>query len=251
MNIIIFSKDRAMQLDALFQTIARYLPFTYNIAVVFKASNASFAAGYARLMSRAGPIAWLHESNFRSQVLSCLSSDNEYTMLECDDSMFFGPAWFTGLADHVLCHSLRLGRNTTLCYPTSQSQRIPQDFPVWRYRDAEADFAYPFSTTGHIYRTKDLFDIMDARGWSSPNTLEASMVGAQSWRPFMTAPVRSCSVCIPHNKVQNDFPNREEGGNPDKLNDLFLAGRRIRPFAMDFSQVPAAHWPVPFVFTEK
>jgi hypothetical protein len=81
MNIIIFSKDRAMQLDALFQTIARYLPFTYNIAVVFKASNASFAAGYARLMSRAGPIAWLHESNFRSQVLSCLSSDNEYTML--------------------------------------------------------------------------------------------------------------------------------------------------------------------------
>jgi hypothetical protein len=252
MNVIIFSKDRAMQLDAALATLARYLSFPgtpIDVSVIYAFSNAAFGAGYTKLMS-SRHAAWILEENFREQVLAQLRLGPKYTMLYCDDCMLFAPVIFSGLTGDVLCYAPSLGRNATISYPVSRTQSIPQDFPKWVYRSADADFAYPWATTGHIYRTTDLYTILRDRAWGSPNTLEASMVGAQSDHPYMTAPEWSCSVCIPHNMVQSNFPNRNEGGSTKELNDAFLAGARIDPFAMDFSKVPAAHWPVPFVCKE-
>jgi len=251
-HLIVFSKDRALQLDAALRTLLRYIYKPgMKITVIYTSSSSCFGDAYAKLIHELdGPITWIYEGNFRHMVLSQLFMDYEYTMFYCDDSMMFAPAKFSGLDDDVLCHSLRLGRNTTVCYPVSHLQRVPKDFPKWRYRDGDFDFGYPFSVDSHIFRTVDIRRIACGHDWHSVNTLEASMVGTPSPLLYMTAGEHSCSVLIPHNRVQDHFPNRNEGGSAADLNALFLTGKRIDPFAMDFSKVIAAHWPVPFVYKE-
>jgi hypothetical protein len=249
MNTIVFSRDRAMQLDAMLTTIEKYFPAAFiNVWIVYTFSDESFGKGYERLMNKyTRGVRWVLEENFRNQVLSLISNSSEYTMFSPDDCIMFGHANFIGLADNVLCHSLRLGRNTTICYPISQPQKIPDGFPKWEYSGADGDFSYPFSTDAHIFRTSDLLEVLRERDWRSVNTMEAAMSGAKSKRLYMTAQERSVYVSIPHNRIQNDFPNRNELGSARDLNDLFLEGKHIDPFHMDFSKVNAAHCPIPFV----
>lgn len=248
MNTIIFSRDRAMQLDALLATIEKFFPAALaNVSILYTFSDDSFGKGYERLVKKyTGGIRWVFEENFRTQVLSLVSNNSKYTMFSPDDGMMFGLPNFVGLEDNVLCHSLRLGRNTTMCYPQSRSQGIPDSFPKWRHGDSDGDFSYPFSTDAHVFRTSDLSEILRERDWRSVNTMEYAMSRAESKRPYMTAQERSVYVSIPHNRVQNDFANRNEHGSARRLNDLFLEGRRIEPFQMNFSEINGAHCPIPF-----
>ena len=45
---IIFSRDRAMQLDASFRSIVRFAPYRGPIVVIYKATSQTFADGYGR-----------------------------------------------------------------------------------------------------------------------------------------------------------------------------------------------------------
>ena len=242
-----------MQLDAAIVTLERHLSLASipNISVIYAFSNVAFREGYVKLIDNCcTPVEWIEEKDFHNQVLDCVERCYEYTMFYCDDCMMFAPAFFVILPDDVLCYAFSLGRNTVYSYPISRAQVLPVDFPIWKYQEADGDFAYPFALTGHVYRTDDILDVIGHRNWDSPNMLEASMVGAPSKYSYMMAPDHSCSVTIPHNIVQSHFANRYEGGTAKSLNDRFLVGERIDPFAMDFSKVVGAHQSIPFVFRE-
>ena len=60
---------------------------------------------------------------------------------------------------------------------------------------------------------------------------------------------QNCMLSIPHNLVQDVFPNNPNMGfSPADLTRRYLAGERIDLDAMDFSNVIDAHQFLPYVF---
>ena len=72
-------------------------------------------------------------------------------------------------------------------------------------------------------------------------------------RETLTAPLHSCLVSLPHNRVTVQASNPISGvpeWSADALCDAFLDGLRIDYAAMDFSGVDAAHAEVPLVLSK-
>jgi hypothetical protein len=54
-------------------------------------------------------------------------------------------------------------------------------------------------------------------------------------------------VGVPNNKVMFNFPFPNAGGSPAELNSMFLQGKRINPFKMDFGEIVGAHQIIPLI----
>ena len=67
----------------------------------------------------------------------------------------------------------------------------------------------------------------------------------------MTAPLHSCCVSLPHNRVSVSSvcpAGSNPAWQPDALREAYLAGWRIDLEAMDFSAVVGAHQEIPLNF---
>ena len=179
-------------------------------------------------------------------------------MFHTDDDVFFrAPPAAPILPDGFAAFSLRLGENTTYCYPLSRAQPVPPTVGAgpliaWDWTRAEGDFSYPMSLDGHVFATGPLLRILRRTRFSNPNELE----GELSLRRYLAPPLmvafrESCLVSLPANVVTETHHNRSGESpeyTPEALNARFLAGERIDLDAMDFSHVRAAHQEIPFVF---
>lgn len=257
-NCIVFSKDRAMQLDACLRSIERSAPYTGPIAVVYKATTQEFAEGYrlldlgdrARLVAETG--------DFRRAVMTLLDATYDYTVFHTDDDVFFRkPSAAPILPADFAAFSLRLGENTTHCYTAGGSQLVPpasKTGPVtaWDWTRAEGDFAYPMSLDGHIFLTCLLVQMLSRARFANPNQLEEEL----HYRRYLAPPtmlsfLESCLVSVPANIVSSTHRNRasqNEAWSPNVLNARFLDGERIDVDAMDFSAVRSAHQEIPLAF---
>ena len=210
-QIIVFSFNRALQLEALLSSIRRYWTRTaYRLTVIYNTSGDDFERGYT-LLKRDFPdfqfvketrsdhpwhssdyfrfFNWkkiLHypnlrrqHSDFRDLLLGILSgSSAPYTMFLTDDSVFIRDV---ALSDKTLSFideavtqnqiSLRLGKRVSAC---------PSDIPVqdgclvWHFHQypMETSWGYSFSVDAHIYSTSLMRQILGRVIFNNPNTLE-------------------------------------------------------------------------------
>ena len=210
-QIIVFSFDRALQLEALLSSIRRYWTRTaYRLTVIYNTSGDEFERGYTLLKkgfpdfqfvkeTRSGHL-WhtsdylrffnlkkiLHYPNLRNQrsdfrdlLLGILSdSSAPYTMFLTDDSVFIRDVV---LSDKTLSFidedvaqnqiSLRLGKGVSAC---------PSDIPVqdgclvWHFHRYPLDtsWGYRFSVDAHIYATSLIRQLFRRVIFNNPNTLE-------------------------------------------------------------------------------
>ena len=71
-NCIVFSKDRAMQLDLCLRSIERFAPYSGPIVVVYRATTRAFSNGY-RALATNGHVRLVEQSdNFRRDVMSAI-----------------------------------------------------------------------------------------------------------------------------------------------------------------------------------
>jgi hypothetical protein len=257
-NCIVFSKDRAMQLDACLRSIERSAPYAGQIVVVYHATTPEFAKGY-RMLDPGDSVRLVPQSNdFRGDVMNALDPDSECTVFHTDDDVFFRtPPTAPVLPPGFAAFSLRLGQNTTYCYTLHRPQPMPTTntegpLMAWDWTRAKDDFSYPLSLDGHILSTHLLLRLLRRARFANPNQLEDELHFRRYFAPpKMLAFRESCLVSIPANVVNATHPNRA-GGNPnwssEALNARFLAGERIDLDAMDFSAVHSAHHEVPFAF---
>jgi hypothetical protein len=260
---IAFSRDRAAQLDLLLSSLRQNAPGVFEpIHVIWRATNSWFKRGY-EVCARNHPNVWfVPEETLAAQVRYLLHSAEFATFFTDDDILFrplAAPAPDELLAedDRVLCFSLRLGLNTTRCYPYDRRQGIPVHHPkgetiLWEWRQADADWGYPGSLDGHIFRGETLQEIVADVDFPNPNWLEDVLMSRMPKdRPLMAAYRESRLVSIPANRVNETHGNRFGMTHPNgtaDLNGRYLDGERISLGDMDFSGVVGAHHELPYVF---
>ncbi len=183
-----------------------------------------------------------------------------------DDCVFYRPLGATDprevLEDEdVLCFSPRLGLNCVRCYSLRTSQTMPSllynaDGEImWDWTNgSEADWSYPASLDGHIFRVADITSLLQVvSDWRTPNTVEAALatlVGALD-RPLMAAHVQSSLVGVADNRTGSTHEgNRHGETHPHdlaELNRAYLAGKRIRLDSVKSDSVNAAHIETPLL----
>jgi hypothetical protein len=254
-NTIIFSKDRACQLDALLRSIREQVDGWWqrgSWSVVFTASDDPFRRGYARL--RGDPVAQGFEfideerrgAGFREIVIGAMEAQLRqnpaaFCMFLVDDDVFkspwhpvdAGPMDVLARDQSVACVSLRMCRRYDRSYNLGIDTRPP---PMdagcrWKWRRAKGDWGYPMSLDGHVFRYADLLPIVKRIDFRSPNTLEAALAKHPLVRrPRMVCYPEAIVVNLPLNIVQTEWVNRVaemHGVAAAWLNREYLAGRRI------------------------
>ncbi len=270
---IIFSRDRAAQLDLLLRSINLNAPRLANpVHVLWYASDDDFLRGYAMAEREHKNVSWWpqREGDFQptlKDVLNFLVSPT--IMCATDDSVFYrpfdddgtSPSDILGANPGVLCFSLRLGSNTTTCYPNASDPqkaafRDYGDILMWNRRTASGDFGYAGSLDGHVFRSEDFRALIANSEYSNPNELEdvLSMNAHMSRLETMVSYKQSLYVSIPANRVQNSHDNRFMAAasmRPDLLNHRFLKGERLSLDTVDPGKVGAAHVEFNYVWEEE
>ncbi|MCP9850233.1 hypothetical protein [Cyanobium sp. Morenito 9A2] len=212
---LIFSKDRALQLEATLNSFALHAheAATTPITVLFRTSSPAFRQGYQQLAKDYTDkltINWVEENMFRDDVLAQLLGprpssrrerwlrrlrlhpaplQHQHLLFLVDDNIFVRPFSLDAIVDALnntptsLGFSLRLGRNTTNCYSLRCTQALPSFQPGllglrFSWSGQTGDFGYPLEVSSSVYRTWDLAPLLSRLPFNNPNRLEQVLATA-------------------------------------------------------------------------
>lgn len=248
MRTIIFSKDRACQLDALLRSIklhdkSHLIDFT-NVYVLFSASNNEYNIGYHIVREKFPKVNFVPETDFYNNVLQLINHKDYHTVFFVDDIIAYRDFNIDiedihnclNLRD-VICVSLRLGRNTDYNYQYNMFCNVPNfiaysKFLMWNRNGGEFHFNYPYSVDGHIFNTEFIKDKITSCKFTFPNNLESELCNGFSTAPpyLMLCPQNSVIVNYPSNRVQHSYVNKyddKNGVNSKELNKAYVNGKLI------------------------
>ena len=247
LDIIIFSKDRAAQLDLCLQSIYKNLCLSRDecfIHIVYTASTPEFQNGYNLIKSwwrqtpkdRAQPL-WFGEKfcgGFQEAYNTAISSSGEYIMFMTDDDIVYRQTPKSDIWPEVkdtmekmnlFTVSFRLGTNTFVQDPYRNTRCFVPDAVIqseelirtwdWRKQELNNSFAYPFSLDGHIFRKHEIEIISsriserDAQDYYNPNSLEGKGQHYLEKLPnHMGCFENSYVINTPINRVQETCTNK-------------------------------------------
>ncbi len=196
-DALIFSKDRACQLDLLLRSIAHYAPTLYcSVDVLWTASTRAYGDGYRRCFSEHLEADFALEHDFEAQVRQWLDRAGLLLSFLVDDDVFYRPAPF------------------------------PREIP-WAYRGG--DYDYPLSLDGNVYERPLLCTVLAGiSGWKDPTQLEATMDALRERVPFSeVGHGEPCLAGLPWNRVSSSSRMPHESVDPQSLNERYLAGARL------------------------
>jgi len=245
---LIFSKDRAMQLQATIESFVLQCRDNdaADITVLFKASGAAHRLGYDELREKFPAVSFVEETDFYRQVLSVVER-REYVLFLVDDNIFVKPFSLSDVVasldseKNTVGFSLRLGKNTDYCYMLSAPQKLPafecvrEGIFKYSWPGAERDFGYPLEVSSAVYRSNEILRLLNQVKFSNPNTLESEM-NRNSGAFVLTAPFlltfeESVTFCNPVNVVQCVYGNNKFGTihrfSAGQLADCFSRGMAI------------------------
>lgn len=243
-DILIFSKDRACQLDLLLSSLKEEVKNFSSITVLFLSSNEFFDNAYKICKKEHPEVRFEQEFNFKQQVVSWINdSSRAYaSMMLVDDIVFKEELDLNEIAGlltnnkHILCYSPRLGLHLTDCYTMDEKNveapngNLFNEYFAWDWTTGRLDWNYPMSVDGHVFRTSELASWITYLGFNNPNTLEASMQQIQYYailQQIMICNRISKLVNIPMNRVQNTFQNKFGKVSHVELNECYLNGKRL------------------------
>jgi hypothetical protein len=265
-QLIIFSKNRACQLNLLLDSIKNNAPLLFdNINVLYK-SDEEYISGYEKLILEYPSINFYKENNFRRDLFKLIDDDIEATTFMVDDAVVYDKIMarkidiIKPVVNDFVIFSLRLGENCVYSHPANLHYNLGEhevngEYIIFDYTKQQAgDFNYPLSTDGHIYNTKFIKDLLIETDFNNPNTLEAFLqrfVVLNLIPKIIKCFKSSKLVSIPVNLVNDTFKNRhglEFGISEKELNDKFISGEKIDLQTIDFSNINGPHKEIEYVF---
>ena len=238
LHFIIFSKNRACQLDLLLRSIETffYSLEEIGISVLYTTTDIDFELGYEKLKTKFNWVEFHKEhreaGSFKIQLLRLVQSNVPYLAFLVDDNFFKNnfalqdPVFqiFENRND-ILCLSLRLGINIEYCYSLDKKSPPPkfESKGVWKWKGKPGDWSYPMSLDGHIFRVDQIMPLLKKCPYSNPNILESQLSKNPPPLSRMICYDQSRIMNLPLNKVQNIYPNRSGNLDVAKLNDLYFS----------------------------
>jgi hypothetical protein len=233
--IIIFSKNRAMQLDALLRSIEQYgsnqlLPyclFTYS---------SEHEESYKILQKENIYNIFIQEYNFRADLLYLLRHlPCESVFLSTDDMMFYKDVGTIPNISQNEVFSLRLGHNTIVqdhiigsrqphlniyCENNGILSWCPHNYMY------PTNYSYSLAVDCHLINRLQLLYWLEQNEWKSTNHIEGVLQKYRHQITVLKSFKESVCVNIPSN-VMSGFTKSNETNSIEQLNTLFLSGKRI------------------------
>lgn len=227
-SIIVFSKDRPMQLHAYLESL-----FTFSdarvgdVSILFRPTP---AIDYHKVIGAFPDVHWIQEQDFHSDLIGLIDDSEDYIMFGCDDVVFTG-AFSLHFAktilienDDIFGFSFRLGDNIQ---PQPQSLFEGRGYRKWHWPDAkERHYSYPWELDCTMYRKSDVQKMLLAYGdhIQSPNYLEGNL--AAHAKKYIARPHLAClnekskAIVITVNAVQDTHPNGFDDQKPTDIYSL-------------------------------
>ena len=266
-DLLVFSKDRACQLDLLLSTFKEKVRNAGTVSVIYKSTNEKFSAGYQRCRNAHGNVEFIEETDFQVQVKAWLSSSNRSpsVMMVVDDDLFRSDIDLSEVSQiltnnpQLVCYSPKLGLQLTYCYSLNEPQPVPNGnvingYFVWDWRSAVHDWQYVFSVGGHVFRTSEISAWVSGLKFSNPNNLEDAIQQIKNYfvvPPSALSHVVSKMMNTPVNRVQNTHVNRCGNISHVELNDSYLEGGRLDPSRYYAFLPTACHEDIPVSWRNK
>lgn len=214
MTTIVFSRDRALQLEAFLHSYRDHVEPRRPLHVMYRATSHRHAAAYTSLFDAESwvmPVPDKASGSFKETLLHLLPR-NGTVVFFVDDQVFIRP-W---RVEELPGLSLRLGLNLTYNYNSSDAPQPLPPFSIqgehvtWRWSDGVCAWRYPLSTDGHVYDLAEFRPMVESTAFDSPNTFES---GLQAFLPQFLERIGMCYresrvLNIPWNRVQTDWFNR-------------------------------------------
>ena len=240
-TIIVFSKDRALQLDALIRSFYDCVENPPKMLVLYHCSSSEFEQAYEKLKRKNQSklnLTFVKENAFKTDLVELMRKVTTEKLLFLVDDIFFKSKFdfnvFLKLDTKTYVPSLRMAPHLNFAYTLQQKQALPkltelskeEGFLSWDFKQAEFDWAYPLSVDGHLFETKDFKIVVEALDFKAPNSFEEAL---QVMLPLYQKKRGVCFheskiINIPCNKVQAENTNISGEISIQELNEKWLNG---------------------------
>lgn len=265
-DTLIFSKDRACQLDLLLRSIKDNFKELENINIIYKYSNDEFKKGYDKIIKKFNYINWIKENDFYIDVKKTIQDFNsEYFLGLVDDDVVIRKPDLNLIlpkfTKDIVCVSLRLNKNINYCYSQNTNINLPEfveskKFLKWRWTILPhyGDFGYPSCINSHIYKLDWFKNLLEDFSFTYPNELEVQLdKNRDHQKPYMISYLKTIVLNIPNN-VSQKLKSRA-GNNKiftlDALNHAYINGYVINTNNLYEYNNISAHEEVPYNFIQE
>lgn len=265
-SLMIFSRNRTLQLYALLESLEKYFDSNdINVNILYR-YDTEHVASLNEVMDRFSHFTFIEEKNFKDQVEEFLLSSNNLLAFLTDDIIFKDKVDINQISEimtsnsNVMTFSLRLGLHIKDCYALDKAQPVPMGnvYPpnlfVWEWRNSEMDWGYPFSVDGHIFRKDQACQWFTGLNYSHPNSFEEIMQMCRDLPdvpPLVVSFVTSRLVNLPINRVQDTHTNRCGDIESDSLLDEWNNGLKINVSKFHQFLNTGVHQELPIDFEER
>ena len=261
-DTVIFSLNRAMQLEVLLKSIEKHdIGKSLNVSILYSFSTHGYQKAYAKLKNKYPQFNWLEEtiykppklnvdfdlfywhnlywwlkykylrknkSNFKQKLIEILTeNDGEFAMFLTDDSLFYRNIEIPDLQPNSV-FGLRHG--THLVGGKYNTTETGIEWNIYE-NDKTTDWGYPFSVDGHIYSKEALLKITGKIIFNNPNAMEGNIACYLQEKQLFSqikANQHSCLLGFELNRVQSVAENHHLGISQEKLNYYFLDGYHLQ-----------------------
>jgi hypothetical protein len=268
-STIIFSKDRACQLDFLLTSLIDNDGGMFDVNILYDHSSDKFRAGYESLIKKYPFLNWIEESDFQVDTINLVKKGGDLVCFFVDDNILYNRIEVDHdsivnlfSSEDIFCLSLRLGANTIIqneyshrpCVLPEKAVLVNDTYLIWNWRSLPpyTNFAYPFSVDGHVLPKDLVLSVLSNYTFDTPNALEGRALSHISgFSENMSSFKESVLVNTPLNLVgsSENKSGQKFGVSLEELNDIYLSGNSPSLKDMDFSAVRGCHQEIQLKFT--
>ena len=262
MLIIIFSKDRPMQLDLLLRSMERYVHGNKQAIAI------TLGDCYDKVFQEHTWCSQMKQTSFHKDLIQSLSYlHHRHVMFLVDDTVFVDDVYLKEIDKRMVQHnaitySLRLGRNVNYCYMLDEEQKLTNgndhgDYISFNWKHQEYDWAYPMDVSSSVFNLTAMYQLThQLPSVANPNQFENYLARAvtptTAKRSIMLCNKQSAAYSIPLNMTQTEYTGNRHANTYSIEQLLTLWGKNHR---IDIDKIPripnGVHMVVQIEFTKE
>lgn len=246
-DLIVFSKDRPLQLYAFLESLTNNAKGFHDISVLCHAKNERIARAYDEVQQKFPHVDFVFQSrenprgDFKQLLCSLVDHSHASYIIFAVDDIIVTDSFDIQECAQLLAQTkaygfyLRLGKEISGCFMERRETGLPHLYPVqggvgflWQFDTGTGDWRYPNTVDMTLYPKTTVVQACHGLQYHSPNTFEGVWCGRVNLKASGLCFEKSKMINIPMNLVQTDWKNLATNSfSADQLLELFEKGLKI------------------------